>query len=428
MADVQTNPLELSDADFLNMVPPSGNPITTEEAPVAAAAGAGVVEEPVVVDPAIEEDLPDDQLPATPAPKTEDPNPLDKPAGEADPKSDSAPKASEEEPKVDADGKPIEGAVPPVGSDGKAIPKSEGEAEAPKTDAGAAEPVDYDAIGKLVMAPFKANGQMLQLKTPEEALKLMQMGAHFTRKMQAIQPHRKVLTMLENNGLLDEDRLSFLIDLEKKNPDAIKKLIKDSGLDPLEIDTTVEPQYRAGSHKVTDAEVNFKTALEDITSTSEGTEALRHFNDKWDDASKDAVWGDPSLLSTMATQKANGIYDRIEAEIDRRRTLGAIGPETSFINAYKVVGNELNVAGAFADISVKVPVTPSEPKAEVPPVLVPVATRTAAPKADAANNDKAAAASPSRAGNRPAKPIINPLDMSDEDFAKLPLPVGKALN
>lgn len=418
----ETNPLELSDADFLNMVPPTGNPIPTEEVPVADAAGADVVDESAA--PKVDEDPADDELPAEPAPGTEGQDPLDKPAGEENPEGDPAPAKTQEGQEKPKEAEKPEGAVPPIGSKPEAELKAK-EGEAPKT--GEAEPLNFAAIGEMIMKPFKANGEMLQLKSPEEALKLMQMGAHFTRKMQAIQPHRKVLTMLENNGLLDEDRLSFLIDLEKKNPDAIKKLIKDSGIDPLEIDTTVEPTYRAGSHKVTDAEVNFKTALEDITSTPEGKEALKHFNETWDDASKEVVWADPSLLSTMHSQKQNGIYDRIEAEVSRRRTLGTIGPETSFIAAYQVVGTELDKSGAFADIAAKNVPSPSV-KAEVPPAVTPVATRTATPKADTVNNDKAAAASPSRSGNRPAKPIINPLDMSDEDFAKLPLPVGKALN
>ena len=51
----------------------------------------------------------------------------------------------------------------------------------------------------------------------------MQMGAGYGRKLQDMQPHLKTLRMLEKNNLLDEGKLSYLIDLDQKNPDAIKK-------------------------------------------------------------------------------------------------------------------------------------------------------------------------------------------------------------
>jgi hypothetical protein len=116
----------------------------------------------------------------------------------------------------------------------------------------AAPTINYEEQYNRLMAPFKANGKMITLNSPEELIQLAQMGANYTRKMQDIQPHRKVLQMLQNNGLLDEGKLSFLIDLDKKDPEAIKKLIKDTGMDPLDIDTSVEPDYKEGNHIVSD--------------------------------------------------------------------------------------------------------------------------------------------------------------------------------
>jgi hypothetical protein len=94
--------------------------------------------------------------------------------------------------------------------------------------------VDLEDFYAQVMKPFKANGRTIELKTPEEVIRLMQMGAGFGRKIQDLQPHLKTVRMLEKNDLLDPERLSFLIDINNKNPEAIKKLIKDSGIDPLD--------------------------------------------------------------------------------------------------------------------------------------------------------------------------------------------------
>jgi hypothetical protein len=178
---------------------------------------------------------------------------------------------------------------------------------------------DLESFYKRIMAPFKANGREIALKSPEEVIQLMQMGANYTRKMQELAPQRKLMTMLQNNGLLDEGKLSFLIDLERKDPEAIKKLIKDAGVNPLEIDTSVEPAYREGNHRVGDDEVAFHTTLDDMKSTPDRVETLKVIN-SWDQASKDALWKSPEIMTLIHGQRENGIYDRIAAEVTRRQT------------------------------------------------------------------------------------------------------------
>jgi len=411
MAD-PVNPLALSDEDFAKFNTPeevSGNAAPVVETPAEPVVEAPVVEAPAAVETPVVPAAAEPAAPVVEAPKAEEP------VAEPDDKSFPTVPPAVEEPKAEA--KPEEKPAEPEAkteAEGEEKPKAEGEAEAPA--------LNYAEIGELIMKPFKANGKMIEVKTPDEAVKLMQMGAHYTRKMQAIQPHRKVLTMLENNGLLDEDRLGFLIDIDKKNPEAIKKLIKDAGIDPLEIDTGVEPAYEGGSHKVTDAEMDFSTAVEDLVSSDGGKESLEVFNTTWDQASKELVFAEPGLLQTMHTQKQNGIYDRIAAEIDRQRTLGTITVNTPFISAYQTVGTELHNAGAFNDLAPKVnPPASDEGKppivsAETTAAPQPVATRAAAPKVVVDNGDKVVAASPTNTSARPAKPVVDIFAMSDEAF------------
>ena len=272
---------------------------------------------------------------------------------------------------------------------------------------------DYEAFYKKVMTPFKANGRTIELKTPEEAIQLMQMGANYTKKMQELVPHRKVLTMLQNNGLMDEGKLSFLIDLDKKSPEAIQKLLKDSGVDPMEIDTTSEVKYREGNHRVSDEEVAFHTALEDMQSTPERQATLQVIHGDWDQASKEALWQNPGIMTVIHEQRENGIYDRITSELNRRRTLGTIPANVPFLQAYKVIGDEMTQANAFADL---VPKTERQPSANAPKV---VETRVGAPKPAVTNNTKAAAASTTRQSPRKSsEPKLNPLEMSDDEFMK----------
>ena len=273
-------------------------------------------------------------------------------------------------------------------------------------------PADVETLQgfyKQIMAPFKANGKMITLNSPEEVISLMQMGANYTKKLQDIQPHRKMLLMLENNGLLDQDKLSYLIDLDKKNPEAIKKLIKDAGIDPLDIDTNVEPQYQAGNHTVSDNEARFRDAVEELTSRDTGKETISIIDKTWDDVSKDALWEHPEIMGEIQTQRENGIYAQITTEMERLKVLGKIPASTPFLQAYKQVGEHL-FGGA----------QPGQPAAQgqQAPQLAPrkLGEKTAAPKPKVTNGDKASAASPSRSTPRKAQETVNPLAMKDEDF------------
>lgn len=315
---------------------------------------------------------------------------------------------------VDSNGKPITKAAPTTEDPGQ------GKSEEDKQSEGLPADFDYKAGYERLMAPFKANGKMITPQSPEEAISLMQMGANYTRKMQALQPYRKVMLMLENNGLMDEDKLSYLIDLDKKNPEAIRKLLKESGTDPLDIDMEGEINYQKGNHRVSDTEAAFATELDDLKSTPEGQATLGVISQTWDEASKNALFENRGLLQTIQSQRENGIYDIISNEINRLQMLGQIPAGTPFIQAYNYVGDALAKQGAFNHLAGK----PVEPKPEVTAQRAAVATRVVKPKPTVTHSEQASAASPSRAAPKKVERFINPLAMSDEEFAKLPNPGG----
>lgn len=284
----------------------------------------------------------------------------------------------------------------------------------PTTPAAETAPVDYKAFHDQVMAPFQANGKTIQLRSVDEAIQLMQQGANYTRKMQAIAPHRKVLMMLENNGLLDESKLSRLIDLEKKNPDAIRALVKEAGIDPLDIDVHGESTYTPGNHAVPDEAIAFQTTLDEVSSTPDGQETVREITASWDPESKAELWKDPSILGTIHQQRISGVYDRVVAEIERQRTIGAIPANVSLLNAYRVIGERMTQAGAFQDL------VAAQQAAQRPAVQHPVATRVASTaKPVVTNSGKVSIAAPTRTATpRRAEAFINPLAMSDDEFMK----------
>ena len=291
------------------------------------------------------------------------------------------------------------------------LAQEKAEADAKAKDTQPAGEVDYKATHEQIMAPFKANGKTMQVKSVDEAIQLMQMGANYTRKMQELQPHRKTLLMLENNGLLDEGKLSFLIDLDKKNPEAIKKLLQDAKIDPLDVDLEKESTYQEGNHKVSDEEAQFRLVLDELNSNPVGRETLQTINSTWDQASKEVLWKQPEVMNTIHQQRENGVYARITSEIDRRRTLGVIQVGVPFLEAYRVVGDELHKAGAFNDLF--------KPKA---PAAAPVATRAAMPKPTGLDPKAEAAAVHRGSPSKTTSPLEAMQKASDDEFLKMPIP------
>lgn len=394
-ANTASDILGMSDDEILNMSAPVAD---TQNNPEANNDETPEVEVPVAVEPEPEPGT--GEQPNEPEQEEE----VTTTSSEVDAKVDNT--------EVDSNGKPITDAEPSAAEPGQEQ-KEEG-----KQSEGLPADFNYKDGYEKVMAPFKANGKMITPRSPEEAISLMQMGANYTRKMQELQPYRKVMLMLQNNGLMDEDKLSFLIDLEKKNPDAIKKLLKDSGTDPLDFNPDEAINYQAGNHRVSDTEAAFAAELDDLKSTPEGQATLGVISQTWDNASKDALFENRGLLQTIQSQRESGIYDIIVAEVNRLAMLGQVPSGTPFLQAYNQVGNMLSQQGAFNQ-QAKQPVV-TEP---VKPVVQPV-VRVAQPKQTLANSEQAQAASPSRAAPRKAATIVNPLAMSDEDFAKLPSPGG----
>lgn len=400
-ANTASDILGMSDDEILNMSAP---PIEVEEEE-----GTQNNPEPNSV-----------ETPEVEVPEPVEPNPAEKPSPEPVPDevdtantlTSTVDDATVVNTEVDSNGKPITKAEPSTTEPGQEQ-KEEG-----KQSEGLPADFNYKDGYEKVMAPFKANGKMITPRSPEEAISLMQMGANYTRKMQDIQPFRKVMLMLQNNGLMDEDKLSYLIDLDKKNPDAIKKLLKDSGTDPMDFNPEDEVNYQSGNHRVTDTEAAFATELDDLKSTPEGQATLGVISQTWDNASKDALFENRGLIQTIQSQRESGMYDIIVNEINRLTMLGQVPAGTPFLQAYNQVGNLLSQQGAFNQLT-QVAVQP-EP---VKPVVTPV-VRVAQPKQTLANSEQANAASPSRAAPRKAATIVNPLAMSDEDFAKLPSPGG----
>lgn len=379
--------LSMSDEEMQAMVSPGPAPVVDEDADPAPAdeTPANQVIE-VDEDNNILAEDDDDEPAAKPGEKSAD-------DGDKEPADNNA----AVKPEADAQAKPA------VAEADKASPPA----------AADAAPVDFESEYKRLLAPFKANGRDIKVNSVDEAVTLMQMGANYNKKMAALKPNLKLMKLLENNGFLNEEKIGFLIDLGRKDPAAINKLVKDSGIDPMDLDAEKASAYKQTAYTVDDREIELDTVLDDIQSTPSYNRTLEVVSTKWDAASKQVIAGTPQLLKVINDHIQSGIYDVISQEIDSERMFGRLNG-VSDIEAYRRIGDALHAKGSFNHLMQGS--APLQGKPAAPPVVIPPK-----PKADDGmlKDKRRAASSTKPAASSSIAADFDPLSLSDEEFSKL---------
>jgi hypothetical protein len=150
--------------------------------------------------------------------------------------------------------------------------------------------------------------------------------------------------MLQNNNLLDEGKLHNLIDLANKDPKAIAKLIKESGLDPLDIDTEGAKDYQPKNHSVGDKEFALDSVLEDLKDSPTFTKTIDVLTKEWDPKSKTAVADTPEIITIIDSHMSNGVYDKVNAVMQQEKALGKL-TGVSDLDAYMQITEHLERTG-----------------------------------------------------------------------------------
>lgn len=397
------NYLDMSDEAFLNEPQPEKRPEDDkpegqEQVPVGDEPETTPTPNQEGDEPAGgDEDDPDDEAGDPPEGGDEPEGGQEQKAGEGD-----SPKAKPDASDTpEGDEQPEGGAKPKEGDEGKK------QDDTPKGE------VDYKAAyEQLFNTPIKANGREIKIENVDDAVRLIQMGANYNKNMAALKPIRKIAKSLEANGLLDQEKIDYLIDLHLQKPEAIAKLVADSKIDPLDLSSDKASDYKPTSYGVSEQQFALDETLDDLRSTQGYARTLELVSNKWDAASQREVATKPQLFRYLNAHMENGIADRIQQEIDRQEMLGQLSGLSSF-EKYTKIGDELHAAGKFADISAKAQ-TSNKPA----PGTV-IEPKKVAPKIDDKLNEKRRAAAPSKGSTTKAKSGINPLELPDEEFEKL---------
>jgi hypothetical protein len=349
--------------------------------------------------------------PSTPSPEPEEveepPEEEESSADETD-SEDTEDEEEQEEDKAEPEEKASETEEEPDGS--QAPQETEEDEETEKDESSDSDSVDFKSEYNKVMAPFKANGTEMKVKSVDDVRRLMEMGANYHKKMSALKPSLKTLKLLEKNELLDPDKVNFLIDLHNKNPEAITQLLKDSEIDPLDINVKEDSSYKPTNRAVSDTELALDSVLDDLKGTETYERTLNVVTEEWDDASRNTIAAAPHILTKINGHIADGTFDQVMERVTYERNLGRLSGLSDF-EAYAAAGDALCAEGKL-QIG-----TPSKPPAQNANSSV----KAKPSQKEIERRKKKKAASPVKTTKTPAQPTFNPLEMSDEEFAKFDL-------
>ena len=208
---------------------------------------------------------------------------------------------------------------------------------------------NYESAFKKISAPFKANGMDMQVEDPNDIVRLMQMGANYQKKMAQLKPNLKLIKMLENNELLDEAKLNNLIDLSKKDPQAITKLISESTVDPLEIDKEAPVDYQPNNYSITDKEYNLDRILDDIKGSETFNRTINVLSKDWDVESRSTISDYPEIISVINDHMANGVFDQVNARLQQEKALGKLAG-TPDVEAYRLIAEDMHKNDSFKNL------------------------------------------------------------------------------
>jgi hypothetical protein len=268
-------------------------------------------------------------------------------------------------------------------------------------------PVNYEAAYKELLSSFKANGKDMKVDNVDEARRLMQMGANYNKKMQGLKPNLRILKTLENANI-SEDKLNYLIDLDKKDPSAIARLVKESGIEPLDLDLEQGDNYTAPNYAANETEMALDAVISEIKDSPHYSATLDLVAKQWDGASKQQVVKEPQLMKVLTDHMASGVFQLINTELEKQQMLGQLNG-MSDLEAYRNIGDAIQARNGFDHLF-----QPEQgQRAQTPEKPTPSKIAE-----DSKRNDKRRAAGSSKTAASSPSADFNPLSMSDDDFEK----------
>ena len=278
------------------------------------------------------------------------------------------------------------------------------------------EGIYKEVYDRLFNQPIRANNKDLKLNNVDDVIKLVQMGANYNLKMAGIKEQLPYIKMLERNNLLDERELSYLIDLKQGKAEAIARLLKENDIDPYEFDLAQSEGYIPEGRGVSHQEIELEDTIKEISTSNSFLATMDVIQKVWDDESRGLIRQEPGRLRIINEHMESGLFNEVWGEVERNQALGNIPEGVSALQAYDYYGTEMDKLGLLNKYSAEsaAPSTPASTSTESQEAI-----KQAKEKALKDKKRAATVTTNPTPSNKGSVKTISPLELSDEEFAKL---------
>ena len=292
-----------------------------------------------------------------------------------------------------------------------------------------------ESVGSLFTTGIQAGGKTVRIANPDELKRIVQQGIGVTKRMQELKPKLQMIAALEAQGITSSD-INYLIDLHKRTPQAVSKLVQDSKYDVYSAPDA--STYTPSDYSISDAQYALQEVLDACqhrSGYSATLEAVQRL-----DADSRAVLGQrpqefAELVGDMETVvDGSSVFNDIMGIVETEKLKGNFAG-VSKLDAYAQVADTLKEKiaaatrnnGASHNMGALATYFASRSTRTTPPSTVPAkymesSSPAATSGADKNNSRTFAAAARAAHVSSPAKTVANPkqshLSMSDDDLRK----------
>ena len=197
------------------------------------------------------------------------------------------------------------------------------EEESENTDS---EPNYKEFYEKVALAKFTANGKEVEgFKDPADLIRAQQALHGYSDKMKVIKEYKPFLKALEERGITaDADKFNLAMSLIDGDPEAIKKVLKDKNIDPLELDLD-DIKYTAKNVLPSKAQMLIEETYEQAENLGVGDKFSKVINKDWDITSLKELVENNAVRNDLIQHLNDGTYDVVSDEIKRMELLDING-------------------------------------------------------------------------------------------------------
>lgn len=222
------------------------------------------------------------------------------------------------------------------------------------TDTSNDDAVDYKKFyEEVALAKFTANGREVEgFKDPADLIRAQQMLHGYSDKMKVFKEHKKFLKPLQERDILnDPDKFNLAMSLLDGDEEAIKKVIKDKGIDPLEMDLE-NITYTPKNTLPSDAQLIIEETSNQARDLGVEDKFHRALTNDFDDAGLNEVITNSAVRNDLLQHLKDGTYDIVQTEIRKMEMLDSTGSLDSMgsVDKYRMAIQRLQQAAPVKEV------------------------------------------------------------------------------